>query len=68
MLKNNLATLIGDPRAVKVEVGFKKGGSVKLGFTHSWSSLVEQPYRPRQKATQSMKVNIVCFSCEWTIS
>ena len=40
-------------------------------WVYSWSTLVagdEQPYWPRQQATQSMKVNIFCFSCECTIS
>ena len=33
----------------------------------SWSTLVEgdqPPYRPCQLATQSMNVNIICFTCE----
>ena len=38
--------------------------------SYPWSTLAEgdeQPYQPDCLATQFMKVNIFCFSCEWTI-
>ena len=48
----------------------KKCIMLKAHFLLPWSTLIgdDLPYRARRKATQSMKVNMFCFSCEWTIS
>ena len=46
-------------------------GTLWKKLPQPWSTLAEgdeQPNWPRQKATQSMKVNNLCFSSEGTIS